>query len=456
MTVLGAWVEGRDSLYGESLARDLGQILADDTALLVYDLRSKHKRRLDSVQAAKGLDQSPDLLAALSGGQVKWGLAVECRTEKREDDRGDCICLPSVLSMQDAKRILLDTLRFLPEAVEKRKKLGQSLARSFAAHFRPRMPPAQAAGGLRLNPPANPALLVSDMQIIRRGSIDEVPLGTTLVLGDVPGLIALSSENVLFVLYPNSSYTFLLPRLVQVHAGSLGLLRGADSGSSASRPKSAGTPDSSDLAWRDPAGQHALDSAGYLRQKLGENASAAGDSVLRKLGLPAFRESTAVITSSFVARGLPQAALVRQADGVSSLEVVRGSMTAHPLLGSQPPERVGAMRMTRTRGFALKQEAMSAVRGDRILREFHAVDPARGGRGLADFLPGRLFAAGASLRTPDRPMQAFISGEFRELDMEVDLLATEREGEGWSEPGTFRPGAHESGCYLCSPGRLGP
>ena len=60
---------------------------------------------------------------------------------------------------------------------------------------------------------------------------------------------------------------------------------------------------------------------------------------------------------------------MRQADGVSSLEVVRGSMTAHPLLGSQPPEPIGAMRMTRTRGFALKQEAMSAMRGDRILRE---------------------------------------------------------------------------------------
>jgi hypothetical protein len=129
-------------------------------------------------------------------------------------------------------------------------------------------------------------------------------------------------------------------------------------------------------------------------------------------------------------------------------------MMAQPLLGSQPPERVGAMRISRTRGFALKQEPMSAQRGDRILREFQGVDPARGGRGLADFLPGRLFAAGASLRTPDRPMQAFISGEFRELDMEVEVLSSER--EGWSDPGTFRPGAEESGCYLCSPGRLGP
>jgi hypothetical protein len=115
---------------------------------------------------------------------------------------------------------------------------------------------------------------------------------------------------------------------------------------------------------------------------------------------------------------------------------------------------VGALRVVRTRGYALKQERMNPLRGDRIVREFESVNPARGNRSLTNFLPGKLFAVGASLRTPDRPIQTFITGEFRELDMDVDILSSER--EGWSDFGTLRPGAQEGGCYLCSPDRIGP
>ena len=40
-------------------------------------------------------------------------------------------------------------------------------------------------------------------------------------------------------------------------------------------------------------------------------------------------------------------------------------------------------------------------------------------------------------------------------DMELDLLSSEK--EGWAEfGGTFHSGAQESGCYLCSPDKLGP
>jgi hypothetical protein len=39
--------------------------------------------------------------------------------------------------------------------------------------------------------------------------------------------------------------------------------------------------------------------------------------------------------------------------------------------------------------------------------------------------------------------------------MEMDVLSSEK--EGWTEfGGTLRSGAQESGCYLCSPDRLGP
>ena len=52
-------------------------------------------------------------------------------------------------------------------------------------------------------------------------------------------------------------------------------------------------------------------------------------------------------------------------------------------------------------------------------------------------------------------MQSFIYREFREMDMEVDVLSSDR--EGWSEfGGPSGSGAQESGCYLCSPDRMGP
>jgi hypothetical protein len=83
------------------------------------------------------------------------------------------------------------------------------------------------------------------------------------------------------------------------------------------------------------------------------------------------------------------------------------------------------------------------------------VNPARGSRNFIQFLPGKFFAQGSSLRTADRPVQGFIASEFREMDMEMDVLSSEK--EGWSEfGGTFRSGSQESGCYLCSPDRIGP
>jgi hypothetical protein len=113
------------------------------------------------------------------------------------------------------------------------------------------------------------------------------------------------------------------------------------------------------------------------------------------------------------------------------------------------------MRLVRTRGYSLKQERLHPVRGDRLLREFEALDPNKGSRPFALFLPGKLFGAGAALRTADRSMQAFIGNEFRETDMEMDVLSSEK--EGWADfPGTLRSGAQEAGCYLCSPDRLGP
>ena len=538
LSILGAYVSGEDSAYCESLARDLGQTLADDTSLLVFDLRKKHGSALDSAHAQGRLNQAA-FLATLGSGQVRWGILVACSEAK-----GDLACRLEALDLKQGKGRLIDTLRFLPEAASKRKQLGQVLARPILAHFFPTREQFKSPGKLRIRPPAMPAMLVRDLQILQRGPISEIPLGATLVVGDASQLMEIGLENLHYVLYPRSSYTYLLPKVVQLNAGALGILKGEDTSSLAGKLRQAGSQattldqsnliwrnlsklaaldssnlvwktlgkvssldsnnillnnmltkgigkaaaldssnllfkalgnvtsldssnmllrtliqvaamDSSNLVWKGLGQVSALDSNNLIWKKLGQIASTDSNSIWRKLGLLAFQDSTMVLTPSLLVRGLPDAILIRHRGSVTTLEVVKGSMQSLPLLSSRGPEAVGALRTAETRGFTLKQTRMSALRADRIMKEFESVNQSRGSRTLAMFLPGKLFSVGASLRTADRPIQSFIAGEMREMDMEMGVLSSEK--EGWNDAGaTFRTGSQEAGCYLCAPDRIGP
>lgn len=537
VSVLGAYVEGRDSSYSDGLSRDLAQVLAEDTSMLVFDIRKKNGARLDSAHASGTLARA-SLLAPMNGNTVKWGLLMEC-VELKEEYR----CRLQALDMNNAASKVLDTLHVLLEAGEKRKPFAQAAALAFVSHFQSDQPgqirradPAKPSlGTLKLKVPANPAMLIRGLAIIRKGSISEIPIGATLVIGDAPRLIVLTMENVHFILYPHSSYTYLLPKVVQLNSGTLGIIKGVDSASVQGKLRSAtamdqsnliwkalsrvaamdssnliwqglgkvtsldsqnlilrnlqkvtaldtnnplyktlsnvtaldssnlllrtlsqvAAMDSSNLVWKGLGQVSALDSTNLIWRKLGEIASLDSNSIWRKLGLLAFQDASVVLTPSFIVRGQPQAVLFRQEGSVSTMEVVKGSMSAQPLLSSQEAVQIGAMRVVRTRGYSMKQERLNASRGDRIIREFESIDPNKASRPFAMFLPGKLFGAGSSLRTADRSMQAFILSGARELDMEMDLLSSEK--EGWSEfGGTFHTGAQESGCYLCSPDRLGP
>jgi hypothetical protein len=531
VSVLGGYVEGRDSAYSDGLSRDLAQALAEDTSMLVFDIRKKNGAVLDSAHAANTLRRAA-LLAPMNGNTVKWGLLMEC-AELKEEYR----CRLEALDMNNAASKVLDTLHVLPEAGEKRKPFAQAAARAFASHFHPKRtdPAMPSLGTLKLKVPANPAMLIRGLAIIRKGSISEIPLGATLVIGDAPKLIVLTMENVHFVLYPHSSYTYLLPKVVQLNAGTLGIIKGVDSSSVEGKLRSAtaldqsnliwkaltkvaaldssnliwqglgkvtsldshnlilknlqkvtsidtnnllyktlgkvtamdssnlllrtlsqvAAMDSSNLVWKGLGQVSALDSTNLIWRKLGEIASLDSNSIWRKLGLLAFQDASVVLTPSFIVRGQPQAVMFRQEGSISTMEVVKGSMSAQPLLSSQEAMQIGAMRVVRTRGYSLKQERLNPSRGDRIIREFETIDPNKGTRPFANFLPGKLFGAGSSLRTADRSMQAFMLSGARELDMEMDLLSSEK--EGWADfGGTFHSGAQESGCYLCSPDRLGP
>ncbi len=539
ISVLGAYVEGHDSEYVEGLSRDLAQSLAEDTNLLVFDLRKKNSQAIDSAHAAGKLREGA-FLAPMNGNQVKWGLVMEC-LELKEEYR----CYLEALDMNTGGSYVKDTLHALLEAGEKRRQFGQAAAGAFskrmiakksdAGQAAQATPPPPSLPALKLRTPARPAMLIHGLAILRKGTITEVPLGTTLVILDAPGPITVSIDNIHYVLYPHSSYTYMLPKVVQLNEGALGIIKGVDSSSIEGKLRSATALDQSNLIWKTLTkvaaldssnviwkglgrvtsldshnlilsnlqkvtaldtnnvlfktlgkvtaldtsnvllrtltqvaaldtsnlvwkglGQvSALDSSNLIWRKLGEIASLDSNSIWRKLGILAFQDQSVVITPSFIVRGQPQAVLFRHEGAVSTLEVVKGSMSVQPLLSSQEPATVSPMRVVRTRGYSLKQERLNPLRGDRLLRDFEAVDPNKGNRPFAIFLPGKLFGAGAALRTADRSMQAFISGEFREMDMEMDVLSSEK--EGWTEfPGTMRSGAEESGCYLCSPDRLGP
>lgn len=531
--VLGTYVEGKDSDFTEGLSADLAQALAEDTALLVFDLRKQNAGYLDSAHAA-GRIRERAFLSALSVKRVKWGLLMEC-LELKEEYR----CFLEALDMSGSAPSPGDTLHVLLEAGSKRKLFGQAAAGAFARRLKSKAgaapPEPDRLGVLKLRTAARPAMLVRGLAILKKGAISELPLGSTLVIRDAPGPIAVSIENIHYLLYPHSSYTYLLPKVVQLNEGTLGILKGVDSGSIEGKLRSAAALDQSNLIWKTLTkvaaldssnliwrglgnvasldshnlilknlqritaldsgnvlfqtlgkvtaldssnlllrtltqvaamdtsnliwkglGQvSALDSTNYLWRKLGEVATLDSNSVWSKLGLLAFQDQCVILTPSFIVRGRPQAVLLRHEGNVSTLEVVKGSVTAQPLLTSGEPATIGAMRLARTRGYSLKQERLNAVRADRLLREFEALDPNKGSRPFALLLPGRLFGAGAALRTADRGMQSFVAGESRELDMEMDVLSSEK--EGWSDfPGTLRTGSQESGCFLCSPGRLDP
>lgn len=533
VSVLGAYVDGADSDFVDGLAGDLSQALAEDTSLLVFDLRKKNAGYLDSAHDSGRL-RGPSLLSALSGGRLKWGLLMECQ-ELKEEYR----CSLEALDMRGSGAALADTLHALLEAGGKRKLFGQAAAGAFSRRLKAAgnapAPAQDRLATLKLRVPARPAMLIRGLAILKKGAIAEVPLGATLAIQDAPGPITVGIENIHYFLYPHSSYTYLLPKVVQLNEGTLGILKGVDSSSVEGRLRSAAALDKSNLIWKTLTkvaaldssnliwkglGQvasldshnlilknlqrvasldsnnaliktlgkvtaldssnlllrtlaqvaaldtsnliwkglgevSALDSSNLLWRKLGEVATLDSNSIWSKLGLLAFQDQSVVLTPSFIVRGRPQAVLLRHEGNVSTVEVVKGEVTAQPLLSSGGPETVGTLRIARTRGYSLKQERLNPVRGDRLLREFESLDPNKGGRPFAMFLPGRLFGVGASLRTADRSAQAFVAGEARELDMEMDVLSSEK--EGWTEfPGTPRTGAQEGGCYLCSPDRLGP
>ncbi len=529
VSLLGAYFEDRDSLFVEGLNSDLGQDLATDTSLLVYNLRKKHSHILDSLHS-KGVLNQQGFLSGIAGGLVKWGLVLDCK-ERREEIR----CRLEAIDLNTGIGTLVDTLRMLSEAIDKRKQLSQALVSPISGFFSQKKTQTSKVGILKIVPPANPAMLIRGLQIMKKGEISDLPVGFTLVIGDAPHLLIISMENVHYVLYPNSSYTYMLPKVIQLNFGTLGILKGIDSTSMEGKLRSVTALDKTNLIWRSLANVAALDSNNVLWKglgkvtsldshnlilknlakvtsldsnnllfktlgnvtaldstnmllrtltqvaaldssnlvwkglgqvssldsnnliwrKLNQVASLDSNSIWNKLGLLAFQDNTVVLTPSFISRGQPQAVLFRHEGSMSTLEVVKGNISLQPLLSSQDPIPISALHVVRTRGFSIKQERLNQVRGDRIIHELESANPAKGALNFISFLPGKLFAVGLSLRTADRPVQAFISGTFRDIDAEVDVLSSEK--EGWTEfSKTYRTGLEESGCYLCSPNRVGP
>src|SRR5690606_8836126 len=221
--------------------------------------------------------------------------------------------------------------------------------------------------------------------VIRRGAVSELPLGATLVVGDAPGPFLAGTGGVQYVFYPQSSYTYLLPRVLQLNQGSLGIVKGSDSSSMESRGRPVAT-DSSNPIWKSLGQVSALDSTNLLWRKLGEIGSLDSNSIWRKPGELSGSESTTVLTPSFMAHGEAQPALFRHEGSVSTMEALRAGMSVRPLLSSQKAVPVEAMRLVRTRGYSLKQERLASSRADRILREFEAVNAGRASRTLSKFL----------------------------------------------------------------------
>ena len=176
------------------------------------------------------------LLAPMNGNTVKWGLLMEC-AELKEEYR----CRLEALDMFNAASKVLDTLHVLPEAGEKRKPFAQAAARAYASHFQSQEGRSGHAfpGHAQAQGPGQSGHAHPRPGHHPQGLHPEIPLGATLVIGDAPKLIVLTMENVHFILYPHSSYTYLLPKVVQLNSGTLGIIKGVDSASIEGKLRSA-------------------------------------------------------------------------------------------------------------------------------------------------------------------------------------------------------------------------
>lgn len=506
-------VDGQDSLFCEGLARDLSQALAEDTALKVFDARRRGGSLLDSLYAKSSTPKVERLREALPP-KIEIALAVDCRPLENS-----LACSVEGRFLAYADKSVIDTGHYTLESLVQRRLFGACLVRRWREHWRESKLDWPANTLMVLKKPALPARLLRDLEILKEGSIAQVPPGTILETGDMGGPIVATRDRVDYVLYPAGLYAYPLPNVLQLLRGTLGVwhrqdtttlaarlwqttrldssnlvwralgklaamdssnilwkslgaanvldsqsmvtrqlraLAGTDSGNLLLKSLSrVATLDTGNLVWRGLAQVGTLDSNNLLWRKLGQVASLDSGLLWHQLGLLAFQDSSVLLTPSCVLRGQPEIMLVKHQGSETTIELVQGNVSAMPLLSSQGSQRLSAFQLGVTRGFALEVSRLLESRAEKISGELAAVADPKSGASLAQLLPGSLFSNDGVRPTFPRDIQDFVAEELTSVDVFPDRLGP----LPWDAAGALNPmpsGKNEAGCYLCQPNRLGP
>jgi hypothetical protein len=442
-------VSGQDSLFNEGLARDLSQALAEDTSLKVFDARRRGAGLLDSLHARSPYPKAITLRDALPNG-IELAIRVSCRPLETS-----YACRTEGRFILGAEREVIDSAHFTLEAGIRRRLFGACIARRWRERWQGATKDWPANTVLTFKKPALPARLLRDLEILREGSISEMPPGTELETGDMAAPALAQRERVSYVLFPNGHYAYPIPQVMQVLRGTMGIWQLQDTTTLANRLMQTTRLDSANLIWRTLGKVTTLDSTQTLWSKLGQLAGLDSGFIWHQLGLLALHDSSVLLTPSCVIRGQPQAMLIKHEGSETTIELVQGEIAVLPLLSSQSAVRVPPLHQGVTRGFSIEVKKMSDRRSENLSADLVAVAAPKSGRSLAELLPGRLFNRSTTLPALHLDVQDFLAGELSEIDAMPNRLGP----PDWNAAGTLNPlppGKHEAGCYLCRPDRLGP
>jgi hypothetical protein len=265
-----------DSASKEEFIRELGRSLASDSLFLVYDARARHAAELDRL-FREGEIPNDELRKRVHGGEIALGLFVRCRLEETYREEASLSCAAGALDLRNGGIAGRDSALFIAGLLRRTQALQSALVASLRDLVlgKPEAPKSQGPA-LRLIQEARPARLLRQESILARGGLDSIPVGFTLNTGDMPKPALARVEDYYLVLYPHSSYSYVLPGVLCLNRGTLGLIRGDDTTRTAAGEKSGKRLEKSNALWKTVGQLAALDTHNTVWKALGK--AAASDS----------------------------------------------------------------------------------------------------------------------------------------------------------------------------------
>ncbi len=297
-----------------------------------------------------------------------------------------------------ANLVPFKTIQFVSDIKYRIRKAARPIARAIDIHVLLETEEESNPILFQLKKPIPNATLTRDDIIIKEDSVSTVRIGTTLLLSDEANLQIVRGNGYKFLLFPNSSFTFLSSSIININHGTLGAI-------SMTKPMTLSTP-----------------------------------ALICML-------KDAILTLS----------LNKQR---SHVRIFAGQILAKPSLSTLPADTLVSRTQAVTRGHNLEQTTMSDTSMIQNFKPFTSILNAKVIRHFKSTSPNIVLREPVydleflKEKTSD-PMFYFMAEAFEDIGIPIDALLLE--GDIWkNDELTMKPGSHETGCYLCNPDRIGP